>query len=110
MTYALMLSTVAASDQAEMIADHLVSHHLAACVNIVPSVKSVYRWKGEVTREQEVLLLIKTEQACVPQVEKAIREIHPYENPELIALTLDYGKSEYLEWITDSLKKRSSGR
>lgn len=109
MTYVLMLSTAADSEQADRIAEHLVRHRLAACVNLVPSVKSVYWWKGEVVTDREVLLLIKTEQHCVADLEKAIREIHPYENPELIGLTLDYGKNEYLQWLTDSLKKQSAG-
>jgi periplasmic divalent cation tolerance protein len=105
MKHVLMLSTAGSAEQAESIADHLVRNHLVACVNIVPSVKSIYRWKGAIETDMEVLMVIKTGNERIPEIEKVFREMHPYENPELIAIPIEYGKMEYLRWMTDSLEE-----
>jgi periplasmic divalent cation tolerance protein len=105
MKHTLMLSTAGTAEHAERIADHLVRNRLAACVNIVPSVKSIYRWKGAIETDMEVLMVIKTGNERIPEIEKVFREMHPYENPELIAIPIEYGKMEYLRWMVDSLEE-----
>ena len=84
---------------AESIARDLVERRLAACGNVTAPVTSVYRWKGEIHREGEVLLLVKTRRDLVPDCVPAIRALHPYEVPEIVALPIIAGFREYLEWI-----------
>ena len=100
----LALSTCADKTVAKKIADTLVERRLAACVNILPNLSSVYEWQGKVETAEEALLLIKTTESRYPDLEKALREIHPYELPEIIAVTLDEGSPDYLRWITASLE------
>ena len=104
--YTLLISTAGSQEEASRIASHLVENRLVACVNIIPSIRSVYFWKDEVNDEFESLLLIKSEKSRVKEIENAIRSIHSYETPELIAFQLDYGMPAYLNWITDTVKKR----
>jgi periplasmic divalent cation tolerance protein len=104
MTDKLLILTTAESDsEARKIATALVERRLAACVNIIPKVQSVYRWKGKVESAEELLLVIKTVKVLQKQVQSAIRELHSYELPECIAIAVDSGSSEYLQWITDSV-------
>jgi periplasmic divalent cation tolerance protein len=104
MTDKLLILTTAESDsEARKIATALVERKLAACVNIIPKVQSVYRWKDKVESAEEFLLLIKTVKVQQKQVQSAIRELHSYELPECIAIAVDSGSSEYLQWITDSV-------
>ena len=84
---------------AERIAETVVSERLAACVNIVPGLTSIYRWEGQVQRDAELLLLIKTRQAIYPLLESRIRALHPYQVPEIIALPIQAGSAAYLNWI-----------
>jgi periplasmic divalent cation tolerance protein len=84
---------------AEAIARDLVEARLAACGNVTAPVTSVYRWKGEVHREEEVFLLVKTRRDLVPGCVHAIRALHPYEVPEIVALPIVAGSREYLDWI-----------
>jgi periplasmic divalent cation tolerance protein len=100
----IVLSTVGSEDEARKIAHHLVEQQLAACVNIVPKIESVYRWQGKVESNREYLLLIKTSSEKFPQVRDAIRELHSYELPECIAVAVEDGSSEYLQWVEESLK------
>ena len=88
-------------DHAERIATALVERRLAACVNVIPSVVSVYRWKGSIERETESTLLIKTRADHLPALMTAIRELHPYEVPEIVALTVDPTdvNPAYLAWL-----------
>ena len=88
---------------AARIAGVLVEEQLAACVNIIPGLVSVYRWEGTVQQDNEVLLLIKTVAAIYPQLEQRIRAMHPYELPEIIAVPLQTGQADYIQWINDSL-------
>ena len=89
---------------ASQIAETLVARKLAACVNIVKGVESVYQWQGGIERDKEVLLLIKTRQMLFSQVEKAIQELHNYELPEIIAVPIVTGEKNYLNWIQSATK------
>jgi periplasmic divalent cation tolerance protein len=101
----LMLTTTASRGEADTIASALVSLRLAACVNIVGPIASVYRWKGDVERSEEFLLLIKSTEAQRPAIQQALRELHSYEVPELISFGIEAGMESYLEWITASVSK-----
>ena len=100
----IVLCTVPDQQTGERIASSLVSDQLAACVNIVPGITSVYRWKGAVEQDREALLLIKTRQDSWQSLEARIRELHPYELPEIIAVPIHTGQKDYIEWITSCLK------
>jgi uncharacterized protein involved in tolerance to divalent cations len=97
------LSTVATAEDAERIARALVERRLAACVNVVPGVVSVYRWKGEVCRDEERLLVIKTRAERIEELREALVRLHPYELPELVALPIEAGHEAYLAWLDDSV-------
>jgi periplasmic divalent cation tolerance protein len=88
---------------ARSIAETVIDRELAACVNIVPLVQSIYRWKGTVEQADEALLIVKTTRASIPRLEQLLREIHPYESFELVALDIVAGSHPYLEWIADSV-------
>jgi len=100
----IVLSTAGSEDEARMIARHLVENRLAACVNIVPQIESIYRWKGKLESSQEWLLLINTTADRFPAVRDAVRELHSYDLPECIAISVEDGTSDYLEWIGQSVK------
>jgi len=100
----IVLSTAGSHDEARKIAQHLVEHQLAACVNIIPHIESIYRWQGKMESSTEWLLLIKTTQEKFPAVRDAIRDLHSYELPECIALAIENGSAPYLEWIAQSVK------
>lgn len=85
------------------IAAAIVERELAACVNIVPLVQSIYRWEGKVEKDEEALLVVKTTRAVVDQLERLLGTIHPYENFELVALDVVAGAGSYLEWIGRSV-------
>ena len=102
--YRIVLTTVGSDEQAETIARALVDRHLAACVNIVSGICSVYRWEGEVVREQEPLLIIKTTAVRFEEVRQVIRELHTYEVPEIVSLSIRDGDGDYLRWIDDSVR------
>ena len=91
------------TDQAQPIADALVERELAACVNIVASVQSVYRWNGAVEHDEEALLVVKTTRDAVAALDEALRELHRYETFELVALDVAGGATAYLDWIGDSV-------
>lgn len=88
---------------ARRIAKKVVEERLAACVNIVGPVKSVFRWKGSVERVPEHLLIMKTTADCTPALGERIGELHPYETPEFVSLSVGGGLRSYLEWIMDSV-------
>jgi periplasmic divalent cation tolerance protein len=100
---ALVLSTAGSEKEARKIATGLVEKKLAACVNIVPRIVSVYRWQGRVESTEEFLLLIKTSKAREADVCSAIRELHSYELPECIAIPITSGSEEYLSWIQSAV-------
>jgi periplasmic divalent cation tolerance protein len=100
----IVLSTAGSEDEARKIALHLVENRLAACVNIVRGMESVYRWQEKVESNRELLLLIKTSAERFPGVRDAIRKLHSYELPECVAISVEEGSSDYLEWIERSVK------
>src|ERR1700722_3943439 len=100
----LVLTTAGSEEEARKIAHALVDRKLAACVNIVPQIESIYRGQGKVESGREWLLLIKTTSEKFAAVRDAIRELHSYDLPECIAVTIDDGTPAYLQWITDSVK------
>jgi periplasmic divalent cation tolerance protein len=99
----IVLSTAGSEEEARKIAQALVERRLAACVNIVGPIHSVYRWKGAVGSAPEHLLIIKTTESAFPRVCDAIRELHSYEVPECVMLPIEAGSEEYLKWITESV-------
>lgn len=100
----IILTTAGSEEEARKIARSLVERQLAACVNIVPQIESVYAWQGKVESTREWLLLIKTSAEKFAAVRDAIHELHSYDLPECIAIAVDDGSSEYLQWIADSVK------
>jgi periplasmic divalent cation tolerance protein len=98
----IVLTTAGSRDEAERIARSLVEGHLAACVNLVPTVASVYRWQGEVEAAEEFLLLIKTTAGNLEQVESALRRLHSYELPEFLVIHPESGSKAYLDWLSHS--------
>ena len=103
----IVLSTAGSEDEARKIAQHLVQNRMAACVNIVPQVESIYRWQDQVESSREWLLLIKTTAEGFPSVRDAIQELHSYEVPECILLTVEDGAEAYLEWLKSSVREES---
>ncbi len=97
--YIIVLTTCSSSGLASSIADKLVSDKLAACVNIVNGVESVYQWQGKIEHDKEILLIIKTHQSLFLQVQQSIQELHNYELPEIIAVPIEAGEKNYLNWI-----------
>src|SRR5277367_2782510 len=98
----LVLTTAASKEEAKNIAQALVERRLAACVNIIPHVKSIYRWKEKVEEAEEWLLMIKTTTEAFAQLRDTIKELHSYELPECICLEIEDGSTEYLRWIAES--------
>ena len=100
MSALLVLTNLPDRAAAERLADSLIDMQLAACVNILAPCRSVYRWKGAVQRDEEHPMLIKTTRSRYPALEQAIRERHPYELPEIIAVPIERGLPAYLDWVT----------
>lgn len=103
----VVLTTTGTHAEAEKIAQVLIENELAACVQILPPMISVYRWQGKVEQSQEVLLFIKTTQELFADVSAAIKLHHSYETPEIIALTIVSGTDDYLAWLLASVRKNS---
>ncbi len=105
MNDARLILVTCPADAAEALARTLVEARVAACVNCVPGLRSVYRWRGEVQADDEALLLIKTTRDAFEALRAAVLSAHPYELPELIAVDIDDGHPPYLQWITESLQR-----
>ena len=97
----LVVTNLPSRESAETLARSLVEQRLAACVNILPPCRSVYRWQGAVESASEIPLLIKTRAECYAALEAAIRRLHPYEVPEIVALPVERGLPAYLAWVAD---------
>jgi periplasmic divalent cation tolerance protein len=102
--FQIVLTTCGDRETAERIAQQLVEQRLAACVNIVSGVQSVYRWQGAVQSEPEVLLLIKTKGPLIQQVQSTIASLHSYEIPEFLVLPISGGSAAYMGWLAASLE------
>lgn len=98
--------TASSKDEAETIAQRLVNEKLAACVNILPGVTSLFHWEGKVSKENETMMVIKSIAAQLDAIVKRVKEIHSYQAPEIIALPIVGGSQDYLNWLRDE----SSGR
>jgi|SRR5271165_1555298 len=96
----IVLTTIGSKELAEKLAGQLVERRVAACVNIVGPIRSVYRWKEKVEQEEEYLLLIKTMAEYTARLQAAFKELHPYELPECVELAIDDGSEAYLAWLT----------
>ncbi len=99
----IVLVTASSSEEASRIADALVGGRLAACVNIVSGVESVYRWEGKVARDSEVLMIIKTTDDRYAELEAQVKALHSYTTPEVIALRIERGSEAYLNWLGKSV-------
>ena len=98
----VVLMTAASQEEASRLAEMLVGAHLAACVQIMPQMESIYRWKGEVHRAPEFLLLAKTTAACFDELEREVRALHTYDKPEIVAVPVTHVSIPYFEWITSN--------
>ena len=95
----VVFMTAANGEEATRLADMLVGAHLAACVQILPEMESVYRWQGKIERQSEVLLLAKTTRAKFDDLEREVRALHSYDTPEIIAVPVITGSAPYLDWL-----------
>ena len=100
----LVFCTASTEKEAVQIAQTLVEREEAACVNVIPMIRSIYRWKGKISDETEQLLLIKTTPALMEDVKKTVKEPHSYELPEIVAVAVDDGDKNALNWIASVVK------
>jgi len=105
MSVRILLTTVGTEDEANTLAEELVRRRHSCCVNILSKVRSVYRWKGKICRDEEFLLVIKTLENEVPALEDAIREMHSYELPEILCFRVDHVDNRFMQWITGCMDK-----
>ena len=102
----LVLIAAANKEEATRLADMLVGARLAACVQILPEMESVYRWQGKVERQREVLLIAKTLSSKFPEIEREVVKLHSYETPEIVAFPLTAGSAPYLEWLSANVSEK----
>jgi periplasmic divalent cation tolerance protein len=102
----IVFMTAANGEEATRLADMLVGAHLAACVQILPEMESVYRWQGKIERNSEVLLLAKTTKAKFHELEREVRALHSYDTPEIIAVPVIIGSGPYLDWLNKATDPR----
>src|SRR5919108_6456621 len=98
----VVFMTAASGEEATRLADMLVGAPLAACVQILPEMESVYRWQGKIERQSEVLLLAKTTRAKFDELEQEVRALHSYDTPEIIAVPVITGSAPYLDWLNEA--------
>lgn len=103
----VVLSNCDSQEQASYVARHLVEERVAACVNIVPGVRSIYRWKGKLEDSAEWLLVIKSRRDLLPRLKEELKKVHSYEVPEVIVLQVIDGSEEYIAWLDASLAQSS---
>lgn len=100
----LFLVTAPSMEEARKIGHHVVENKIAACANLISEINSIYRWKGKIEEDMEVLLLIKTGEEKSDEVIAAIEEIHSYDTPECIGFKIDKGSKKYLKWLNKAVK------
>jgi periplasmic divalent cation tolerance protein len=100
--FVLVLTTFPVDGDVDSVARTFVDERLAACVNVLPPMRSIYRWKGAVESADEHQLVIKTTRARVPELEARLSTLHPYDVPEFLVLSADDGAANYLGWVSDS--------
>ncbi len=108
--YLQITTTTPSRDDAALIAEVLIEKRLAACVQIVDTIESTYRWEGKVEKVTEWLCLIKTEKRFYREVEAAISQAHPYDVPEILAFDVAAGSTDYLRWLSSELRRNASSK
>ncbi len=101
MNYILVFVTAGSAEEGGRIGRALVEEGLAACSNLIPGIRSIYRWKGEVCDDEEVMIMIKSKATLFERLKKRIKELHSYEVPEIIAFPITLGSPDYLRWIDE---------
>ncbi|OGL40147.1 MAG: hypothetical protein A2042_02855 [Candidatus Schekmanbacteria bacterium GWA2_38_11] len=104
----MIITTVNSDSAAKKIAQALIEEKLAACVNIIPSVTSIFRWEGKVSTESELILIAKSKKKLFDEIKDKILSLHPYKLPEIITVPIVDGSKEYLKWVEDELKDISA--
>jgi periplasmic divalent cation tolerance protein len=102
--------TAPSGEEATRLADLLMNAHLASCVQILPEMESVYRWQGQIERQSEILLIVKTAAGKFAELEREVRALHSYETPEIVAVPIVAGSQPYLDWLSESLKPQLGTR
>jgi periplasmic divalent cation tolerance protein len=103
----VVVTTVGTEEQAYLIAREIVARRQAACVNIIPGIRSIYRWKGKICKDGELLLLVKTLEGEFEGVAATIRELHSYELPEILSFNVSHGERGFLDWIAGNVDKEA---
>jgi periplasmic divalent cation tolerance protein len=106
--YSACITTVSTDEVARKLSRSLIEAHLAACVNIIPNIRSIYEWESQIHEDNELILFIKTRREIVPQLIEFVKKNHPYQVPELIELPINSGNTDYLKWIDTIVKQKSS--
>ena len=101
--FRLVLCTCPDASSADQLASALVNLHLVACVNILPGLRSIYRWQGRVESQEECLLIIKTHGSCLPALQVELVNLHPYDVPEFIVFNIDDGYGPYFSWLLSAI-------
>ncbi|MEM2928405.1 MAG: divalent-cation tolerance protein CutA [Nitrososphaerota archaeon] len=104
--YIQVFTTTEKREDAEKIAKSLIEKRLAGCIQIIGQISSIYWWKNKIETSQEWLCIIKSKRNLYEEIEKSIKEIHPYETPEIIAMPIISGSEDYLKWLDNELKKK----
>jgi periplasmic divalent cation tolerance protein len=102
--------TAPSGEEATRLADLLIGAHLAACVQILPEMESVYRWQGQIERQSEILLIVKTTTGKFGELEREVRALHSYETPEIVAVPIVAGSQPYLDWLSESVRPQLGTR
>ena len=103
--FVLVMVTCSSQEEAEEIGNSLVEKRLTACVNVLPEIKSIFHWKGKISKEKEVLLIVKSKLDLFELIRNEVKDLHSYEVPEIIALPIKAGSEEYLNWIKKETQK-----
>jgi periplasmic divalent cation tolerance protein len=101
----VVMTTVSKQEEGQVLARHLVEERLVACAQVLPPMQSVFRWQGQVTAETESLILLKLPAEAYPRLERRLRELHPYSEPEIIALDASQVSSSYLQWAREQIQE-----